>query len=270
MGVSEKVDPYVYRGLLAAVLSLAIYVSLDDPSPVVSIVLALCLISGCIYAVSSPKRWSINTTITLYRAILLLPGIGSFISGIYYLYTVGLMIHTVSPIVLSLVFLIPLVIMPWEEVREYLAYVKDPANEVSDSVAPVPPRLFLRGRYAAVGSLGIIFGVLLIRLFETRDIGFIAGLSALVVAGFVNVWCSPFSGPPERVIIRRKLRWAILGLGVGVSSLYGFLFTDAQVPAAFWGAVALAIAYWLFVEADWDATRDEIADLQSDTRTDWG
>ncbi len=221
-------------------------------------------------AISSPKRWSVDTTLKLYRVILSLPGIGSFVFGIYHLFTTGSPALAAVPIGLSLILLIPLAVTPWDEVRAYLAYVKDPANDVSDAVAPIPPRLYLRGRYAAVGSLAVIFAVVVLRLYWPPSIGTLAALAGVVGTGLVNVWCSPFSGSPEQVVIRRRLRWAILGLGSGVSSLYGFLFTDAQVPAAFWGAVTLGIAYWLFVGANWEAVREEIADLQSDARTDWG
>lgn len=256
---------YLLRGLVVMMALVALYSLVEDPSAVFTVVFAVLFVVGAIMAVGSPTRWSARTTLRLYQAFPLLFGVGTVATGGYFLVTIDVPVLASTLIVWGILSLIGLIRAPWDEVEAYLERLNAPETEINGAVAPLPKRPFLRFKYAAHGVLTVSAAVILAWLIVDPDLGHIAILAGVGGAGLVHILCSPYSGPPERVVRLRQARWVVLGAGTAASSLYGALVVDATLPAVFWGVVTLGIVYWAVVRTSWDEVREGVADAQSET-----
>ena len=265
---SEAFDSYLLRGVLVMAGIAIIYATLDDPHPAATGTFVIFFLCGGIIAAASPTRWSVDTTLRIFQGIPLLVGFSLVANGIYYLFSFDLPTYTAVLFGWGFLSITGFVLVPWSEVRTYLERVNDPEADVDGPVAPLPRRLLVQLQYAVSGLLILTVAVIAFRLFGLTDFGQTMVIGSVGFAGLVNVRCSPFSGSPERIVRRRQLRWIVLAVGIGASSLYGFLWTDARSWVVIWAAVALGIGYWL-LRTDWDEVRYSIAETQANTRTDW-
>lgn len=262
-GISGGRDPYLLRGLTVMAGGAALYLTIDEPVPVTTGVFAALFVVGAIIAVGSPTRWSVRTTLRLYQAVPLLVGVSTVTMGGHFLLAADVPVLSALLLGWGILSLVALFVWPWDDVESHLERLNAPGTEADRPAAPLPHRLFLRLRFAGIGLLTVTAAVLAARLVVRPDVGHLAVLAGVGGAGLMHVLCSPYSGPPERVVRLRQARWAVLGTGIAVSSLYGVVVVDVTMAAAFWGAVTIAVAYWAAVRVSWDDVRDAIAAAQS-------
>lgn len=256
-------DPFLLRGVMAMAVVVAFYSLMENPSLELTGLYAAMFVVGAILSVGSPTRWSVSTTLRLYQAVPLLFGISTVTFGGYYLVTTDVSVLSAVVLGWGVFSLVALVVGPWDEVESHLEKLKAQGTEPDDAALPLPRPRFLQFRYATVGLVIVTAAVVMTRLIVHLDLGVVAILVGIGGAGLVNILCSPYSGPPERIVHLRQARWAVLGAGTGASSLYGALVVDATVPAAFWAVVTLGVAYWAVVRTSWDEVRDSVAAAQS-------
>lgn len=256
-------DPYLLRGAVVMAAVAALYLSRDRQEPLVTGVFAALFAVGAIVALASPARWSVRTTLRLYRAVPLLVGVSTLALGGHALLTADVPVLAAVLVGWGVLSLGVLVFGPWREVESYLEQVNARETEAGRAFAPLPPRLFQQLRYAGLGLLAVTAALVGARLVVEPDFGTLAVLAGGAGAGFVNVWCSPYSGPPERVVRLRQARWAILGVGTAAASTYGALVANTPVGVLFWGTVTFGVGYLAVVKTSWDEVRDAVADARA-------
>lgn len=260
-------DPYLRNGLLAMLAVAAIYATLEDPSPFVTVQFTALLAAAAIYAVGSPRRWSVRTTLSLYRAVPLLVGLGGIVAGGYGLLSTEVPVLAAVLVAWGLGALVASVVAPWEAVETHLERLRKPDSEVAGAPAPLPDRHLLWLRHAAGGLLVVTAVVVVARLLVQPDPGQLAVLAGVAGAGLVHTVCSPYSASPGAVIQRRRARWAVLALGTAAGSLYGTLVSGAVLSGVLFGALAVGLAYWTTVGGSWAQVREDIAATQSGDRS---
>lgn len=246
-----------------------LYFLIAEATPVFTGLLAVGFAVGAIIAVGSPTRWSVLTTLRLYQAVPMLVGVGAVVTGGYYLATTDVPVLGGIVLTWGVLALAVLARGPWDEVEAHLERLnaRDSETDRDGAPLPIPRRRFLQLHYAGVGVLTVTAAVVLGRLLADPDLGQFAVLAGIGGAGIAHVACSPYSGPPKRVVRMRQARWIILGTGTAVSSLYGALVVDAALPAALWAAVTMGLVYWAAVRSSWNEVRDDIALVQEATES---
>jgi hypothetical protein len=256
-------DPYLRNGLVAMLALAAVYATLDDPSSFVTVQFAALLVAAAIYALGSPTRWSVRTTLWLYRAVPLLVGLGGTVAGGYGLLSTDVPVLASVLVGWGLGALLAFVVAPWEEVETHLERVQAPDTELDGAPSPLPERHMLWLRHVAGGLLVVTTVVVVARLLVQPDFGQLAVLAGVAGAGLVHTVCSPYGGSPGRVVRRRRARWAVLAAGTAAGSLYGTLVSGAVLSGVLFGALAVGLAYWTTVGGSWAQVREDIAATQS-------
>lgn len=259
-------NPYLRNSVGLIAIAVVFYLVVDDPSLALSILLAAGILFGAIGVVAGdPTRWSVPITLRVYQAVPILFGVVTVAVGSYYLLTTDLWIPATVLISWGVLSFVGVSLANWEEVAAHLERLNDTETDTEVARLPLPRRQFLQLQYVGKGILTVGFAVVLARLLYRPDLGVYAALAGIGWAGLLHVGCSPYSGPPERVVRLRQARWAALGAGLGTSSLWGLLVADATAASIVLGVVTLGLAYWAVVVVSWEEVRESIAVEQTDS-----
>lgn len=266
MSMHREIDGFLLRGILVMAIVAGLYITIENPNPATTGLLAAVFLAGALLAVSSPTRWSVPTTVRLYQAIPLLPGISGIAAGSYFASTFDVPYLSAIVIGFGVAFLAALLSTPWDDVAARLERLK--ATESDDPVSVFPPQLVETGRYAGTGLLVSMAALVIHRVIVDPNVGQALVLAALFLAGLLHAIASPHVGPPRRIVRIRQARIGIPIGGTAAASAF-WLLTGAWVAATLWLLVAGGLLYWGAARTDWDETRDAIERVQERTASDF-
>lgn len=250
-------DPYLRTGVAAMLGAAVVYATIEDPLAATTGLFAALFAAGAAVAVGSPTRWSVRTTLWLYRSVPLVVGVGALAAGGFgALATAELLLSGVL-LGWGVVALVSFAVGPWSAVETHLRDLRD--REERGPAPPLPEEHMGRLRYAAVGLLVATTAVVAVRLIVRPDPGHVSVLSGVAAAGLVHARCSGHDGSVDRVVLLRRARWALMAAGAAGGSLYGALVSGTTLSATALGTVALGLAYWSTIGGPWETAREEIA-----------